>query len=291
MDVLQDAVEAATGQEEGLAPKVRANLDWARSAVEAYSQARAAAGQGDNVQVLERFAALAELLPGAGDPEKLRDKAAGTLESEAEALIGEARYAEALAKLGPIQRSWPGRPGLKERLARYETWQRNEKEQESLLAALPGLERRKKPLEALEALKGVAPTPHLAPRFAQARVRLEDLLARLDRQPPDLVLRDGYLLDYARGTVAELSFRATDDYEVKDVKVLARPEGGKFREMKLEKTRAGYYTVEIEPGFHQNGTVDLYAVATDLSGHETSLGSREKPLQLKRKQGSERLIR
>ncbi len=105
------------------------------------------------------------------------------------------------------------------------------------------------------------------------------------------MLRDGYLLDYSRGTVVELSFRATDDYEVRGVKVLARPEGGKFRELPIEKARAGYYTVTVDPGFHQNGTVDLYAVATDLSGHEGTLGSRDKPLQLKRKQGFERLIR
>ena len=105
------------------------------------------------------------------------------------------------------------------------------------------------------------------------------------------MLRDGFLLEYARGTVVELSFRASDDYQVKDVKLMARPEGGKFRDLPLVKTRTGYYTVEIQPAFHQNGTVDFYVTATDLSGHETDLGSRDKPLQLKRKQGFERLIR
>ncbi len=105
------------------------------------------------------------------------------------------------------------------------------------------------------------------------------------------MLRDGFLLDYDRGTVVNLSFRASDDYQVKEVKLLARPEGGKYRELPLAKTRSGYYTVEIQPAFHQNGTVDFYGVATDLSGHETSLGSRDKPLQLKRKQGFRQLIR
>jgi hypothetical protein len=64
-----------------------------------------------------------------------------------------------------------------------------------------------------------------------------------------------------------------------------------MREVPLEKSRTGYYTVEIPPAFHQNETVDFYVVATDLSGHEAYLGSRDKPLQLKRKQGFERLIR
>ena len=63
----------------------------------------------------------------------------------------------------------------------------------------------------------------LAARFAAARKQLEDQLAQLDKNPPQLVLRDGFLLEYSRGTVVELSFRATDDYEVKSVKLMARP--------------------------------------------------------------------
>ncbi|HKI05979.1 MAG TPA: hypothetical protein VKK31_28635 [Thermoanaerobaculia bacterium] len=291
LEVLSLAVEAGAGQDSDLSPQIRADLDRARNAVGAYAQARTAAAQGNHLQVLDHFAALTALLPKASDPDDLRGKSAKVLEDQAEALVGEAHYPEALARLSPIQRTWPERSGLKERIARYETYQRRQTEQEALLAALPALERRKKPSEGLEALSGVEPTPHLAARFGEARARLESLLARLDQQPPQLVLRDGFLLDYSRGAVAELSFRATDDYQVKDVKVLARPEGGKFRELPLEKTRSGYYTVAIDPSFHQNGTVDVYALATDLSGHESQVGSRDKPLQLKRKQGFERLIR
>jgi hypothetical protein len=85
--------------------------------------------------------------------------------------------------------------------------------------------------------------------------------------------------------VVELSFRATDDYQVKDVKLQASIQGGKMRELPLQKTRTGYYTVEIPPAFHQNETLEFFVVATDTSGHETYLGSRDKPLQVKRRQG------
>jgi serine/threonine-protein kinase len=288
LEVLQAAVEAGAGQE--AAPEVRADLDRARGIIEAYSQARTAAGRGDHVQVLDRFAALMALLPGASDPENLRGKAAEALETQAAALVRDARYPEALARLAPLQRTWPDRTGLTERVSHYETYQRDEKPQEAVLDALPGFERRRKPADGLEAIRDLAPTPHLAPRFAAARQRLEALLAQLDREPPQIVLRDGYLLEYSRGTVAELSFRATDDYQVKDVKLLARPQGGKFRSLPLETTRSGYSTVKIDPGFHRNGMVELYLVATDLSGHEGHYGTADKPLQLKRKQGFERLI-
>lgn len=285
LEVLQGVVAAGAGREASLPPEVRANFDRARNAVAAYAQVRAAASQNDPGQVLARFSELAKLLPKASDSEDLRGKAAAALETRAEALARDAHYAEALASLAPLQQSWPERTGLKERMARYETSQRNETEQAALLASLPNIERRKRPSEALKRLAGVEPTPHLAPRFAEVRARLEDHLARLDKETPKLVLRDGYVLEFARGTVAELSFRVTDDYEVKQVKLMARPQGGKFRELSPEKNRAGYYTVEISPAFHKNGNVDLYATATDLSGHEATLGSPDRPLQLKLKQG------
>ncbi|MBW8878129.1 MAG: hypothetical protein JF614_24460 [Acidobacteria bacterium] len=291
LELLRNAVEAGSGQEAGMAPDLRAGFDRARGIVDSYGQALVAAAQGNRSQVLERFANLHSLLPKMSDPEDLRAKAAASLEAEADGLVKEAKYDQALARLEPVERTWPDRPGLKDRVAKYRAYQQNENRQETLLAALPGIERHKKPADGLEALSGVEPTPHLAPRFAEARQRLQDQLAQLDKEPPQLVLRDGFLLEYSRGTVVELSFRATDDYQVKSVKLLARPQGGKMRELPLQKTRTGYYTVEIPPSFHQNETVEFYGVATDLSGHEGYLGSRDKPLQIKRRQGFERLIR
>ncbi len=285
LEVLRNAVEAGGGQEAGMTPEVQANFKRAKDIVDAYAQALVAAAQGNRAAVLERFADLHSRLPKMSDPEDLRGKAAAALEAEAEALAKDAKYDEAIARLEPVQRTWPDRPGLKDRVAKLRTSQQNEGRQEQILAALPNIERRKKPSEGLEAMSGVEPTPHLAARFTEARKKLEDQLAELDRNPPELVLRDGFLLEYSRGTVIELSFRATDDYEVKSVKLLARPQGGKMRELPLERSRNGYYSVKILPAFHQNETVDFYVVATDVSGHETTLGSRDKPLQIKRRQG------
>ncbi len=293
LEVLESAVEAGAGQEAGLAPEARADYDRAKGAVAAYAKVRAAAAQGDPLQTLEGFAALAALLPKTTDPDGLRDQAAKGIEEQAEALVREGKYADAVARLEPLRRTWPDRPGLRERLASYEKYKQEEARQEAILAELPNVERHRKPWDGLQMLNGVEPTPHLAPQFTAARARLEDLLARLDKEPPKVVLRDGYVLDYARGTVANLSFRVTDDYQVKDVKLMARPEGGKYREIPLDTSqiRAGYYTAAIEPSFHQNGTVDFYVVATDLSGHETYLGTRDQPQKLQRQQGFERIVR
>ncbi|HYO16814.1 MAG TPA: protein kinase [Thermoanaerobaculia bacterium] len=286
---LRTAVAASRGAS-GLPPEVLQELGRARSVVEIYGQARSAAAGKRHAEVLERFASLESLLPAVLDPEDLQNQAAAALEAEAAELVQEARYDQALARLDLIRRTWTDRDGLADQIEAYETHRRNQPEQERLLAALPGVERRKKPHEGLEALAAVEPTPNLAPRFAEVRKRLEAQIAQLDGQPPQVVLRDGYFLDFSRGAVVELSFRATDDYEVRSVKFMARPQGGRWREIPFEPSRSGYYTVEVPPAFHNNGPVDFYVIATDLSGHQGSFGTSDQPQQLKPQKGFERLV-
>ncbi|HSN86116.1 MAG TPA: hypothetical protein VL025_05125, partial [Thermoanaerobaculia bacterium] len=286
---LRTAVMAGEAALADFSPEVRQSHERAKNVVEIYEQARAAAKEKKEV-VLERFASLDALLPALSDPEDLRNKAASALESKAEALVRQAKYDEAIAQLGPLITTWPDRSGLKDRVGNYETYKENVAIQEQLLAQLPGSERRKKPHEGLEAIAAVEPTPHLAPRFAEMKKRLEEQLAALDRQPPQVILRDGYFLEYARGTVHEMSFRVSDDYFVQEVKFFARPQGGKMRELPLEVSRTGYYTVLISPEVHQNGTVEFYVAATDTSGHRGSFGTEDRPQVLNRQQGFNRLV-
>lgn len=285
LGTLQGAVSAATeqGVVAGLPPQVRADFDRARSLVEQYGQAQAAAAAERHAEVLERFAALEQLLPDLADPGDLRNKAAAAIEAEAAKLVEEGKYDQGLARLDPIVRFWPDRAGLKPLVTSYTKFKQDQAEQEALLARLPSVERRRKPHEGLEEIKGIEPTPNLAPKFAEIRRRLEDQLARIDQAPPKVDLRPGFVLTYFRGTPIELSFRVTDDYQVDKVKFLARPEGGKMRELPLEASRNGTYTVEIPSSFHQNGTVEFYVTATDLSGHEGSFGTASQPQQVTRR--------
>lgn len=236
------------------------------------------------------LAVLAVQAPGAADPAGARDRAAAAVESEAESLAGRGMYGQALARLQPLILIRPDRPGLTERIEAYMRYRESSAEQQALLARLPATERRKRPHEGLETLRGLEPVPHLAPLFAEARRRLEAQLQRLDGKPPSIELRDGYDLYYDRGQAVELSFRVTDDYEVAGVTMMARPEGGGMREMALARSPFGY-TVEIPPAFHRNGAVDFYVVATDPSGHEGWFGTPDQPRKVQRRQGFEQLVR
>lgn len=286
--LLEGAV--AAGGERGLPPALQPDFARAHNLVALYGLARAAAEKNDHAEVLKRFRAMGASSSSLRDPLALRDKAAAALEAAAADLARDGNYDEALARLATVRRTWPSRAGIAELESSYEGSRSAEREQEDLLARLAAFERRRKPGEALDRLQNVKPTPHLAARFAEARARLQGQLAALDQQPPQVTLRPGYPLDYARGQVVTLSFRATDDYQVRSVRLFARPERGRLRELPLRKDGLGY-TVVIPPSFHRNGTVDFYVVAADLSGHEGTLGTKDQPLHLKRRQGFERMLR
>src|SRR5436305_2324860 len=179
---LRFAVAAGGDAATALPAARRGDFERARGVVGLYSQAEEAAARQATVEVLERFAILAQQLPGATDPRGLREQAAAALEGEAQALAADGHYAEAQTHLAPLARTWPGRDGLKARLDDYQRYQRSEAQEEAALAALPTLERRKRPDEALEMLRGLEPTPHLAAQIAAARKRLEEELAQLDGQ-------------------------------------------------------------------------------------------------------------
>ena len=283
LGLLRAAVVTGSGLGAELPAEAREDFEKARKLVELHRLVEADAAEGKHAGVLQRFAELEALAPGVKDPLELRDKAARALETEAEAAAVQGRYDEALSRLAPIEASWSSREGLAARAASYRKAKEDEPKQQALLASIPAWERRKKPHEALALLKGVEPTPHLRPQIEEARKRLEAQLGQLDSTPPQVTLRDGYFLEYSRGVVVELSFRVSDDYEVKSVKLMAKPPGGRMREYPLEVSRTmGFYTAEMPASFHQNGTVEIYVVATDLSGNEGHFGTPDKPMKVTR---------
>jgi hypothetical protein len=283
LGLLRSAVSAGATLGASMPAELQASFDTARRLVELHRLAEADAAQGKHTEVLERMAEIAALSPKLIDPLELREKAAAALEGEAEGVAREAHYDEALVKLEPLQRTWSNRDGLSARLDGYRTAKDEEARQAKLLADIPTWEKRRKPDEPLEMIRAIKPTPHLAAQIEAARKRLEAQLDQLDQKAPVIELRPGFGLEYSRGNPVELGFRVRDDYQVKSVKMWAKPAGGKMREMTLEEHRGGeYWSVEIPVGFHQNETVELYLLATDLSGHEGWFGTKDAPQKLTR---------
>jgi hypothetical protein len=283
LGVLRTAVATGAGLGAALPAELKESFGTARRLVELHRLAEADAAEGKHAAVLERMAGMASLSPELSDPLDLREKAAAAVEGEAEALAREARYDEAVAKLEPLQRTWSGRGGLDARVAGYRSAKEDEARQKTLLDSIPSWERRKKPHEPLEMLRGIKPTPHLAGPIEEARKRLEAQLAQLDQGVPAIELRPGFGLEYSRGNPVQLGFRVRDDYQVRSVRLWAKPPGGKMREVPLDQNiGGGYWSADLPVSYHQNGTVELYVQATDLSGHEGWFGTPDQPMKVTR---------
>ncbi len=286
---LRFAAWVAEGQGEATLPEaVRNDLLRGRGLLDLYAAIEEAAARNADTEVLERFAILDKDLPAVSDPEDYREKAAVSLETQAEELARQGKYDEAQARLDSVLRSWPKRQPARERSDLYGRARQLTSAQTALLEKLSTALRRNKPHEGLEMLKGVEPVPHLADQIADLRKQLTEKLQFLDQQPPQIALRDGFFLDYDRGQVVEISFRVTDDYMVRSVKLMARPEGGRMRELPLEQAMG--YTAKLPPDFHRNGKVEIYVVATDASGHEGFFGTPSQPKLMQRRQGFNRLV-
>ena len=219
-----------------------------------------------------------------------REKAAAALESEAEEAIGAGQFDLALSRLQALRQEWPEREGIDERIERARAERKADLELEAVLAAATRAERDNKPLEGLETLAGARPNRRLAPRFQQTRERLEALLAQLDRLPPELTLRGGPEIVYDKGKPARIPLRITDDHGVKSMEGWARAEGGRFEKVALRQVSGSDYEIEVSPELHGNKTVEVYAVASDHSGHSGQLASAERPLKVKRKRWIDRVL-
>jgi hypothetical protein len=260
-------------------PAFAANLARAREIVRMFSEVETASAAGHPAEVLERFAPLAVLLPEDSPAFGLRERAAEAIERQAEQHAQNGEYPQAQADLSPLLNQWPNRSGLRERIAEYQKAQSLEVGQEAFLANVPRYLSRRRPDEGLEELRKYQPTPHLAKRFAEAQKSLTDLLSRLDANPPEVEASGD--TRFFRGTVATLAFSVRDDFQVANVEIFAGN-----RRVKAEKIGSLRYEVEIPPSIHHNEAIDVVAVATDVSGHETRASVR-----LTRVGSTERLVR
>ena len=142
----------------------------------------------------------------------------------------------------------------------------------------------KAPEKGLELLNSLPTDPRTAERVRQVRERLAKQLEQLDAQPPTIALAPGPKLEYKKGGPVTLAFKIQDDHGVKSAQLFARIEGsGRFVELPLRHVAGADWSAEISVSFHQNQTVEFYAVATDHSGHTAQLGKPQEPLKLKRK--------
>jgi hypothetical protein len=285
------AALTAAKWERDLPAAVRRDLDRARQAVDLDGRlARADLAQAPQ-EALRNATDLLALLPRYPWASELREQAAKAIEDQADAALAAGDGERGATLLAGLRQAWPDRPGLAERSERLDAQRRADGQLEAMLAAAGRAEAAGQPLQGLEALGGVNPGARYRERFRRQRERLEELLARLDAAPPTIALAAGFKLEYEKGARIAVPLRITDDLAVASAECWVRPEGAAaFQAVPVRHLSGADYEVDIAPELHQNRTVELYALASDHSGHRSLLGSREQPLKLKRRTWIEKIF-
>jgi len=286
-----NAALTAAKWEPDLPAAVRRDLDRARQAVDLDARlARTDLAQAPQ-EALRSATDLLALLPRYSRAGELREQAAKVIENQADTALSAGDGERAASLLSGLRQAWPDRPGLQDRFERIEAQRRADAQLEGVLAAAGRADAAGQPLQGLELLAGANSGGRYRERFRRQRERLEAMLARLDAAPPTIALGPGFRLEYDKGAHIAVPLRITDDLAVKSAECWVRPEGAAaFQAVPVRHLSGPEYEVDIPPEVHQNRTIEIYAAASDNSGHRSLLGSRDQPLKLKRRTWIEKIF-
>ncbi|PWB77521.1 MAG: hypothetical protein C3F15_03045 [Holophagae bacterium] len=279
-----------SGDELAADRELAGKLDRAQRALAASQQLRDAEREGDPLLVVERAGAMIAVLPGHSRTYTLRDQAAATVEEQAESAIAARDLAAALAMLRELERRWPDRPGLAERIRWCEQEERRDAELESVLARAAAAGERGAPEEGLQLLASTVPNEAFTLRFAARRDQLQGQLEAMDAGAPVITIPEGFEAVIRKNETTVVPIEARDDYRVERVTAWIRSEQAtEFQEIALASEDGSLYRLQVTPELHGNDRVLFYVIAVDRSGHTTRLGSAEQPLVLDRRGWLKRL--
>ena len=279
-----DALASLSAREQAAVPGLKEQLATANTALRVAAQIARAQRSGDALELLQRSAEMIAVLPAYRRAFELREEAARTLLAEADGHAQGRRWERAIQRLELLARAWPEAPGVTERLARVRHDQAADEQARRALAQAQAALEGGNPETGLAALASLAPPPHLASAFTEVREQLRARLADLDAQPPTVTIPGSFEPRFKKNELLSIPVHIIDDYRVASAKAYVRREGQtQYREVQLKHLGGEQYLLELSPAVHGNASVELYIVATDTSGHSSSLGTASKPYEVKRR--------
>lgn len=272
---------------ERLSPEDRSLLGQAR----AVQQALRRLAQEEKAQrwkdVLEEARQLESLLPGTREASRAQERAAQALEAQARSWEAQGQLDQALTVLETLERYLPARPGLAGELERLRHARARQEQLRVVLERAARLGREGKPEQGLALLVELPAEQRGEAQVQRVKEQLAQQLAKLDAGAPTVAPPSAnFKWEYAKGQVAKIEVKASDDHGLARVTLFFRKKGEKsFRSLPMTKTSGGTFVAEIVPAVHGNQDLEFYVLAEDHSGHQGQLGSEQKPLEAKRKRG------
>lgn len=284
---LRAAVDALAGmgaREQAAVPGLREQLTKANEALRVSAQIARAQRSGDALELLQRSSEMIAILPSYQRAAELRQEATRTLLAEVDGHVQGRRWDRAISRLEAVVQAWPEAPEVGERLARIRHDKAVEERARRVLAQANEALAAGNPEAGLAALASLVPPTYLAAAFEETRDQLQARLAELDAQAPTIAIPASFEPRFKKNEVLMVPLRISDDYRVVSAKAYVRPEGRTaYREVQVKHLGGDEYVLELSPAVHGNTSVELYVVATDTSGHSSSLGTASKPYEIKRR--------
>jgi serine/threonine protein kinase len=279
-----------TGDEISEVSGLAGDLERARRALKLHTEMWDAESREDHLAVVRIGGELERVLPGYGGAPEAREQAASAIAARAEGAAGRGQFDNAVAIYESLERVWPTRPGLAERIAWCRSRADEGRRAESVIAAALAMGEGGDPEGGLAKLDALDPDPRLTTEVEKARAALRTVLDGLDAQAPAVELAVDGDLGFKKGATVIVPLRVIDDYRVETVVVHARNEADDgFLRIPLERADDGLYHFTVTPELHGNKDVSFYVVATDRSGHTGGLGSEDNPQTIVRKRWFKKL--
>jgi hypothetical protein len=267
-------------------PDTKRLLDRTRAATRTLARGETTLQGGDPIAALvmaRAFESEHRELAGAWD---LSERAATQIERSIDELIGTSQLEEASSRLARLRELWPDRAGLAGRQQRIQGQRQSQDRWETLLQSIEETAESGRLREALEMFEGVDVPDRYGARFEQLQQRIQEDFRAADQGAPSVTLASAADVEYRRNEPIAIELLVRDDYGVVSVTLQARRARGQYQTIEVQRVSAERYRAEIPVSVHENErNVEIWAEATDHSGHQTRIGSPAQPIEIRRGRG------
>ncbi|MCP4898450.1 MAG: hypothetical protein GY906_15860 [bacterium] len=265
-------------------PSIGREIEKARRVMRAYTMLQRAQRSGDAFQVIGRADAMTAVLPGYRRAAQLKTDATARILGQAEAAISARRFSDAIETLEALEKAWPGREGVQERIELCRVRLRETQQTQQALSQVKDLDQSGRPDEAIAMLDRLSIGEQFAGQATSLREAAQRHLNDIDAETPVLKLPEDIKLTFRKKDTLPIPITVTDDFKVVEVRLMIRTEDEtNYRDAPLTREGGNRWVLSLGPNLHLSKNVYFYAIAKDISGNIGWLASASQPVEVKKK--------
>ncbi len=254
----------------------------ARTVLRSVDAFRSALDRGDGVEPVDRALELEDKYPALAQRLNAVPRATARARQTVLSDLDAQRWSEAQSLLAQLEQRVPFGPSLVALRDRLKTELEATARLTELMDRARALGEEGRPHDGIGLLARANPPRGDRDQVESLRSELRQRMGELDRQTPQLdLVADG--LDLRRDEPLVIELIASDDYGVIEVVVEVMAEGRAATSLPVRPRGSDRFEVEVPAEMHNGKPIQFWATAVDRSGHRGQLGTREEPIEVRRK--------